>query len=274
MPNEIVDKIRGWIKPWMKGTEPLEIRRAVLEDAESRVVPAGGGKRLFPYNRIRVHILTPDPRERIELEALVQEGWNLREEIAARLRDRGAPVPPDLDVQVVFDEEVRPEYADRRFFLVYERTETAGAAVATPGQPARPGRRPVRPVLELTILKGAAAQRVYTVTADRVYLGRMAEIVDSEGRVKRRNDIAFQEDGEINQTVSREHARIAWDDATGGWWLRAEQPAAATRIFREGRTIDIPAHDRRGVRLAAGDEVYLGRACLKVGVRAPERLDS
>jgi hypothetical protein len=273
MANEIVDKIRGWIKPWMKGTEPLEIRRAVLEDAESRVVAAGGGKRIFPYNRIRVHLLAPDPRERIELEALVQEGWNLREEISTRLRDRGAPVPLDLDVQVVFDEEPRPEYADRRFFLAYERTETA-AAVTAPGQPARPGRRQVRPVLELTILKGVAAQRVYTVTADRVYIGRMTEIVDSEGRVKRRNDVAFQEDGEINQTVSREHARIAWDDATEGWWLRAEQPAAATRIFREGRTIDIPAHDRRGVRLAAGDEVYLGRACLKVGMRAQEKLET
>jgi hypothetical protein len=269
MPNEIVDKIRGWIRPWTKGTEPLEIRRTILEEVESRVVPAGGGKRIFPYNRLRIHLLAPDPRERTELEAIVQEGWNLREEIAARLRDRGAPVPPDLDVQVHFDEESRPEYADRRFFLAYERTETPAAATA-PGQPARPGRPTVRPVLELTILKGAAAQRVYTVTADRVFLGRMAEVVDSEGRVKRRNDVAFQEDGEINQTVSREHARIAWDDATGGWWLRAEQPAAATRIFREGRTIEVPAHDRRGVRLHAGDEVYLGRACLKVGMRAGE----
>jgi FHA domain len=270
MANEIVDKIRGWIRPWTKGSEPLEIRRAILEDAESRVVAAGGGKRLFPYNRIRIHLLAPDPRERTELEAIVQEGWNLPEEIAARLRERGAPVPPDLDVQVTFDAEPRPEYADRRFFLAYERTETAAAPVAAPGQPMRPGRRPVRPVLELTVVKGVAAQRVYTVTADRIHIGRMAEIVDSEGRVKRRNDLAFQEDGEINQTVSREHARIAWDETTGGWWLRAEQPAAATRIFREGRTIDIPAHDRRGVRLAAGDEVYLGRACLKVGMRAGE----
>jgi predicted component of type VI protein secretion system len=79
--------------------------------------------------------------------------------------------------------------------------------------------------------------------------------------------VAFLEVGEVNSTVSREHARISWDAESGAWWLRAEQNASGTRIYRDGRTIDVSAHDRRGVRLQAGDEVYLGRAAVKVGMR-------
>ena len=117
------------------------------------------------------------------------------------------------------------------------------------------------------MLKGTATQRVYVHEGPRVYLGRLEEVVDPDGRVRRRNDVAFLEVGEINSTVSREHARIAWDAESGGYWLRAEQNASGTRIYRGGRTIDVSAHDRRGVRLQSGDEVYLGRAAVKVGLR-------
>lgn len=258
MANEFVEKLRGLLKPWTTGTEPLEIRRAILEDAESRVVSAGGGKRLFPYNRVTVHILAPDREERTGLEALVREGWNLREEISGRLAERGAPVPPDLAIDVVFDDEAAPAYAGRRYYVSYERTEAAPVAKTD------------RPTLELTVLKGTAGQRVYTLSADRVHLGRMEEVLDHEGRVRRRNDVAFKEEGEINQTVSREHARIAWDAATSSFWVRAEQNASSTRIFRDGRTIDVSGHDRRGVRIQPGDEIWLGRASVKVGMRADE----
>ena len=124
-----------------------------------------------------------------------------------------------------------------------------------------------RPTLELTVLKGTATQRVYVHEGPRVHLGRLEEVVDPDGRVRRRNDVAFLEAGEINSTVSREHARIAWDAESGGYWLRAEQNASGTRIYRGGRTIDVSAHDRRGVRLQPGDEIYLGRAAVKVGMR-------
>ncbi|HET9677879.1 MAG TPA: FHA domain-containing protein, partial [Solirubrobacterales bacterium] len=137
----------------------------------------------------------------------------------------------------------------------------AAAATAAAAAPAE------RPRLELTVLKGVATQRVYEIEGARAFLGRLEEVVDADGRVRRRNDVAFLEVGEINSTVSREHARIAWDAEAGGYWLRAEQNASGTRIYRGGRTIDVSAHDRRGVLLQPGDEVYLGRACVKVGMR-------
>jgi FHA domain-containing protein len=253
--NDLIGKMRDWLKPWMKGTSPLEIRRAILDDVESRVIAVGSGKRLFPFNRLLIHLLAPEPQVRTELEAVAREGWNLKQEIVARLRERDCPVPADLEVDVTFDETAGPAFGERRFWVEYAKTEAAPAPVAA------------RPTLEITVLRGTATRRVYELDGDRIYLGRLEEVTDSDGRVRRRNDLAFREEGEINQTVSREHARIAWDGATSGYWLRAEQNASGTRIYRSGKSIDVSAHDRRGVRLQAGDEVHLGRAVVKVGFK-------
>jgi FHA domain-containing protein len=260
--DELIGKMRDFLKPWMKGTSPLEIRRAVLDDAESRIVAVGEGKRVFPYNRLTVHLLAADPQERAALEAAARHGWDLDREIAARLQERGCPVPPGFKVEIAFDDEPRPDLGERRFYVDYAETEpqpTPTAATATAGQ--------ARPTLELTVLKGDATQRVYELDETRIFLGRLEEVVDADGRVRRRNQVAFREEGDVNSTISREHARITWDDAAGGYWLRAEQNASGTRIYRGGKTIDVSAHDRRGVRLQAGDEIYLGRACVKVGMR-------
>ena len=268
--NDMLGKMRDLLKPWMRGTSPLEIRRAVLDDAESQVVAAGEGKRIYPYNHLRVHLLVPDPEERVRFEAVVREAWDLQQEIAGRLAERGCPLPAGFAVEVVFDEETHPRYGDRRFYVEYLNEASAAPAVSqAPGAPpAAPAGE--RPLLELTVLKGTATQRVYELDAPRVHLGRLEEVTDPDGRVRRRNDVAFLEVGEINSTVSREHARIAWDAEGGGWWLRAEQNASGTRIYRGGRTIDVSSNDRRGVRLQPGDEIYLGRACVKVGMRARE----
>jgi FHA domain-containing protein len=254
--TDLFDKMRDWLNPWMKGSSPLEIRRAVLDDAEAHVVAVGEGKRIFPYNRLTVHLLAPDTEERAALEAAAREGWALELELAGRLRDRDCPAPPDLTVEFTFEEEALPQFGDRRFFVEYAKSEAAPAEAESS-----------RPALELTVLKGDATQHVYNLDSPRVFLGRLEEVVDAEGRVRRRNDVVFHEHGEINSTVSREHARITWDEESAGYWLRAEQNASGTRIYRAGRTIDVSAHDRRGVRLQAGDEIYLGRACVKVGMR-------
>lgn len=254
----LMDKLRGWMRPWTTGTEPMELRRAILDDVESRVVSAGAGKRVFPYNRLEIRLLAAGPREKEELEAIVREVWNLRQEITDRLRDHGSSVPAGLEVEVTVTEHPAPEVGERYWNVSYLRTE--GGATAGPSR---------RPTLVLTILEGQAAQRVYEFdSSDRITLGRMPEVHDEDGRLKRRNDVAFQEEGDINRTVSREQARITWDAQATEYRLRAEPGASGTRILRDGRTIDVSAHDRRGVRLLPGDEIYLGKARLKVAIRA------
>lgn len=255
----LMDKLRGWMRPWTTGTEPMELRRAILDDVESRVVSAGAGKRIFPYNRLEVRLLAAGPREREELEAVAREVWNLRQEITDRLRDHGSSVPPGLEVEVTVTEQPAPELGERHWHVSYLRAEG--------GSTAAPSRR--RPTLVLTILQGQAAQRVYEFdSSDKINLGRLSEVMDEDGRVARRNDVAFQEEGDINRTVSREQARIVWDAQSSEYRLRAEPGASGTRILRDGKTIDVSSHDRRGVRLFPGDEIYLGKASLKVAIRA------
>jgi hypothetical protein len=236
----------------------------------------GEGKRIFPHNLLRVHLRVADADERVRFEAVVHEGWDLKREISERLAGRGCPLLSGFDVEVVFDEESHPRFADRRFYVEYLKQEpptavvptgAAGAGSVHTGVAAAGSSATARPLLELTVLKGTATQRVYEIEGPRAFIGRLAEVVDPDGRVRRRNDVAFLEAGEINSTVSREHARISWDAESGGYWLRAEQNASGTRIYRGGRTIDVSSHDRRGVRLQPGDEIHLGRAAVKVGIR-------
>ena len=261
---DLFRRLRHLLRPWESGDSPLELRRAVLDEIESRAVAVGGGRRLFPYDRLTIHLLAA-PGEREALEAVARDGWDLEGDVRERLRERGIEVPADLAVAVevaALEEGEEPAAGERRWRVVYQKAEKAD----------RGGEKPAadRPLLELTVVKGRANRQVHAPEGDRVLLGRLEEVLDPDGRVKRRNDVAFVDEGEVNETVSREHARIAWDGTaggSGGWWLRDEQSAFGTRIFRDGRSIEVSGSDRRGVRLRAGDEIYLGRACLKVGLR-------
>jgi len=258
----LLDKLRHWVRPWVAGTEPVEIHRALLEDVEAQIVAAGGGRRVFPFDRVEVKLLAGSVEERSRLEGIAAAGWDLEREVKERLAARGARFPEGLTVAVLVTEEAGPEFGGRRYALAFRRVAAEDAE-----PPARAG----RPGLHLAVLKGKAAQDAYDLAADRVFLGRLEEVLDPAGRVKRRNDVAFLEEGEIEQTVSREHARIAWDAESRAFWLRDEGSASGTLLFRAGRSIEVSRHDRRGVRLESGDEIYLGRAALKVSIGGADR---
>jgi hypothetical protein len=259
--ENLIDKLRQWGRPWVAGTEPLEIHRAMLEDIEAQVVAVGGGRRVFPFDRVEVKLLAATPEDAERLRAIAGEGWDLEREVRERLKANGARVPEGLAVPVEVTEQDGPEFGGRRYALAYRRAATRGDAEAEPA-----ARGAVRPHLRLAVLKGKAVQDAYDLDADRIHLGRLEEVLDAAGRVKRRNDVAFLEDGDVEQTVSREHARIAWDPETSAYWLRDEGSASGTLLFRAGRSIEVSRHDRRGVRLDHGDEIYLGRASLKVEI--------
>jgi pSer/pThr/pTyr-binding forkhead associated (FHA) protein len=61
--------------------------------------------------------------------------------------------------------------------------------------------------------------------------------------------------------VSRRHAHIRLD--SGVYRLCDDGSEFGTRVLRDGRAIEVPAGNRRGERLRAGDEIFLGRACLR-----------
>lgn len=292
--ERIFDKLRQWRRPWTSGTEPLEIHRALLEDIEAQVVAVGGGRRIFPFDRVEVTLLAASPEEKARLEAIAAAAWDLAREVEQRLKAGGVELPAGLAIPIQVTTEGDPEsggpesgdpesggpaFGGRRYALAFRalgsEAASAGQPPATAGRQAAAGAagdaeptppRDARPRLHVAVLKGQATRDSFGLDADRIYLGRLEEVLDAAGRVKRRNDVAFLEEGECNQTVSREHARIVWDPESRSYWLRDEGSASGTLLFRAGRSIEVSRHDRHGVRLADGDEIYLGRAAVKVRI--------
>ena len=68
-----VDRAAARVMP-AGGREPLEIAHAVVDAVEREVQPAGRGRHLFPFNRIRVAVAAPSPHARARFEATFADG--------------------------------------------------------------------------------------------------------------------------------------------------------------------------------------------------------
>ena len=112
-----------------------------------------------------------------------------------------------------------------------------------------------------TVLAWVAAK------APRIDVGRGAEVRDHRNRLIRTNHVVFTEGaGDVNQTVSRKHAHIAYEPLTGHFRLHDDGSEHGTEIVRGGRTISV-LRGTRGVRLQSDDDVVLGEA--RVRIRFP-----
>ena len=240
---------------------PLEMRRAILENVEDRIVTRVG-KRAFLYNRVEVQLLAPEGEERDVLVAAFVEEDALAQDIRQLLLESHSDVPPGLEVVVDFRVPEPDVEGTRRFKIDYQRTEDRPRA-----------EKRSAPVAEFTIVKGVAEQPVYQFRRERIQIGRLREVLDKEGQVVRRNDIVFLDNGDdVNATVGRAHATVLFNSERNEYRIIDEVSRYGTRVFREGRSIEVPGGNPRGIRLATGDDIYLGQACLRFvecGASAP-----
>ncbi len=232
---------------------PLELLQAALDELERKVQPAGRGERVFPYNRIVVHVAQPNA-DRAAVEAVFRQ-------LETRLRDRLGEMqcapPPSLAARLSFSR--RPAADGAPVVSVECFTE--------PDTTAPPVQASTCPTMTLSVVKGRCDQAEYTL-ADRVILiGRTAELVDAMGRV-RRNHVAFVEEPDgVSETVGRAHARLQFE--AGAYRLFNESRSNPTYVVRHGRSHQVVAHDPQGLRLQSGDELHLGRAVIRVSIAEP-----
>jgi len=225
--------------------ELLLVHRAILEEIEGKVQTVARGRRLFPFSRVTVTLVSAEADRRALYEAAFSEGGRLEADLKEALEGAGCDVPRGFAVEVKTAAE-----GDKAFTIEY------GAAAAAVKQAAE------RAAARLVPVKGKADRGEYQLTKTRTNIGRMAELTDTEERVIRRNDIVFADGAdEANSTVSRKHAHIKLEDGT--YRVCDDGSEFGTRVFRDGRQIEVPAGNRRGERLRSGDEIYLGRACLR-----------
>jgi hypothetical protein len=237
-----------------ESNELMLTHRAILAEIETKIETLARGRRMFPYAQVTVTMVSPDANRRAMLETAF--GERLDADVREALAAAGCEVPQGLAIEVRTAED-----GPHPFEIAYavppakaiEPVPVAVAAAAAP-EPAAPSR--------LVPIKGVTQQESYELAGRRVNIGRLAEITDSEHRVIRRNTIVFEEGAdEANGTVSRKHAHILFEN--GEYRLCDDESEYGTRVFRDGRSIEVPPGNRRGERLRVGDEIYLGRACLR-----------
>ena len=222
----------------------LLVHRGILEELETKIQTVARGQHVFPYSHLVVTLVSSDPDRRAVYQIAFGEEGRLESEIRQALTASNCQIPRNFSVEVK-----TAETGDRSFEIAYSSEPIERAA-----KPAGPAR--------LTVLKGKSLEPEYVLERPRTNLGRLAELTDSEHRVIRRNDVVFEEGAdEANATVSRKHAHIRRED--GDYRLCDDGSEFGTRVFREGRQIEVPPGNRRGERLRSGDEIYLGRACLR-----------
>lgn len=228
---------------------PLELLQAALDDLERRAQPAGRGKRVFPYNRIVVHVSQPGA-DRAAVEAVFRQ---LDARLRDRLREMNCEAPPSIATRVLFS-----------------RRPAGGAPVVSvecftdPDQPEAPTTAPVYPTLTISIVKGRCDRPDYTFVEPVILIGRTPELVDAHGRV-RRNHVAFVEERDgWSETVARAHARLEFEG--GAYRLFNESRSNPTFVLRDGRSRPVVAGDPQGLRLQSGDEIHLGRAVIRVTI--------
>lgn len=243
--------------------QPIEVLHAVVDFIEQQVQPAGRGRRVFPFNRVVVHLAARSGAERARFAALIEEPPSLRQRVIDRLQAAGCAAR-DLELHVAYAAKAKSGWPRREFDVELERVDKPAAPppVAAPLAPPR---------LELLVSAGAATRRAYSFNGGRIDIGRRTEVVDQRQRLVRTNHVAFVEDGsDVNKTVSRKHAHIAYTQASGEYRLRDDGSSHGTAVVRNGQTIPVP-QGSRGARLQSGDEIVLGKAKLKVKIEQESR---
>lgn len=250
--------VRGWTARLLGSpTDPnvIEIRHAVLDEIDRAVEPVGRGEKSFPFDRIVLRVATSDLRRRTLLETAFRDRRFL-DEVRARVRKAGAEPPSRITLEVEVTDAPGEDWADRRYALEL----TVGSSAPGSSSVSQSEGAGSRSLLRVT--RGRASQRRYPIGTRRINIGRTEDVVDEDGRLERRNDVVFQDDAdEINLTVSRSHAHLSYEPETRSWRIADDGSGYGTRVFREGRSIDVP-RGPRGVRLQNGDHIFCGQACL------------
>jgi len=237
--------------------EPLETVHAIVDAVEEEVQPAGRGKRVFPFNRMKVSVVAESRGDRARLEAVLEGQPNLQERILERLRATGCHVQ-GLDIKIVYVGRTQADWARPDFQLDFARMSPGvDISRSTGGIPNR---------IELMVVHGTAGRRTYSFTGTSIHLGRGAEVRDSQSRLIRTNQVAFTEGaGSPNLSVSRRHAHVVHNPAADDYRVHDDGSAQGTTVVREGRSISV-ARGGRGIRLQSGDEIVLGEARVRVKI--------
>lgn len=234
--------------------EMAEIRLAVLDAAKAKSHRVNG-RRIFPYNFVRIHLLGVPEEQASIFTSQFLSGY-FAEELRAGLARSSFRFPEDLKLEICPTPRLPAE--GEQWLVVEVELRQDRPAEELPVRRHR--------AAKLVVTKGNANLPELILEKARTNIGRTAEIHSAAGPL-RRNDLAFTEDNAVNQTVSREHAHILLSQKTGDYRIFNDRSYRGNAncglwIVRDG--LSQPVHrSARGVLLKPGDEIHLGTAVLR-----------
>ena len=227
--------------------ELAEIRLAVLDQVRQKSYRSGGRK-VFPHDLVRVEMRGLEESRRAMFAGRFFRKY-LEQELHDALRDAGCRFPENLRVEVHASGGL-PQRDEN--WLTVEVGSQAGSA---------------RQAARLVVKEGTANASEVRLEKARTNIGRVVDVYRAAG-LFRRNDLAFAAETDINRSVSREHAHILFDPATGEyrlfndrWYPRGEssQGECGIWIVRDGMSQEVH-RNARGTKLEPGDEIHFGQA--------------
>jgi hypothetical protein len=233
---------------------PLEVIDRAADELVRQMHPAGRGRYVCPFNRVVLTFVAATAEEQARVDAICAGPPSLGDRLRERLASIGC-IDSGLEVSVAYAPAADPAWAHAGFHLALGRVDDGP----------RGGRRPVVRI-DALVTNGTADRGAYTFTTLPIAIGRGAEVRDRRRQLVRVNQIAFLDGGDdVNQSVSRRHARIELDAASGRPRLVDDNSAQGTSIIRGGRGVAVP-RGSRGLALQSDDEIVLGQARLRVRV--------
>jgi hypothetical protein len=232
--------------------ELAEIRLAVL-DAVKEKAHRAGGKIVFPYNLIRVHLLgVPAEQAPVFRSAFLSSYF--AEELRNGLTRSSYRFPADLTVDVTTTEAMPgPNESWLRVETLLEEDKPEPISL-------------VNQLGVLSVITGQAEPTELKLEKAWTNIGRTREAVQANGPT-RRNDVAFSEDDSAGKTVSRQHAHIERDPKNGQYRLfndRVYKGAENCAVYLLRGGISQAVHrGRHGTILQSGDEIHLAQAVLR-----------
>jgi hypothetical protein len=236
------------------GFQPLELISLACDDIARNVHPAGRGRYAFPFNSVTVTFAAPTAEHQARFHAICEGPPTLRDRVIKRLASARCH-DAEVEVHLRFADVADPGWPRPDFHIALARLE----AIAPP--------EPVTaPQLDIVITNGTAEREQYSFSTLPIAIGRGIEVRDHRRQLVRINHVAFAENGDnVNQSVSRRHARIGLDAETKRPRIIDDNSAQGTSIIRGGRGIAVP-RGSRGLTLQSGDEVVLGQARLRIKI--------
>jgi hypothetical protein len=210
----------------------------------------------FAFNSVQITFAAATPELQAQFEMLCAGPPSLRDRVVHRLASAGCAA---VDVEVGHACAAAPDasWTQPEFHVALARIHAAAHAQSAPA--AR---------IDLLITHGTADRGAYSFTTAPIAIGRGVEVRDARHQLLRLNHVVFAEGGDdITQSVSRRHARIELDQATGRFRLIDDNSAQGTSVIRGGRGIAVP-RGSRGLALQDGDEAVLGQARIRVRIPA------